>query len=86
MESLWELAQMVRNGCDNEDYKRFAAMIRGRCYRYFLFKGIPPFQAEDLTVDFVTKIVIGLHKYEAREGASFEAWLNTVMQIGRAHV
>ncbi len=69
---------------EEDAYREFARIFRGRFYRYFLTQGMPQFEAEDLAASLTTDALMKVEKYEPREGAAFESWVYQLMRHAAA--
>ena len=66
---------------DEEAFRQFARIVHGRIYHHFFSRcRLPQFEAEDLTVSTITKIVIEFSKYKPKADAKFEAWMMTLVR------
>lgn len=65
---------------DAPAYRDLARFLGPRFYRSFLGAGLPPFEARDEASTLVTDLVIKFDKYAPRDGASFEAWMNSLVR------
>lgn len=67
---------------EQQAFADFAEEFYSWFYHFFLSRGLPEFEAKDLTEDCMAdipmKVVDG--KYEERPDASFAAWVKTVME------
>jgi|GEM_PF-1102845 len=67
---------------DPKAFQDFAKIFGPAFRRYFLLRGLDPFEAEDLAVNLVGDIPMRVidGKFETRTGGSFRAWTLTQMR------
>src|ERR1019366_7566966 len=68
---------------ERQAFLDFAEEFHVLFYRFFLSRGLPPFEAEDLTqssmTDIPMKVIMGM--YRERSDASFAAWVTRLMKV-----
>jgi RNA polymerase sigma-70 factor (ECF subfamily) len=63
---------------EEDAYREFASFFGPRFRTFFLGRGLPATEAEDLAASCVTDISLKVGKYRSLEGGRFEAWVYTL--------
>jgi len=67
-------------GLEERAYEEFADLFGPRFLRYFIRRGLPAMEAEDLAVSCVSDIALKVDRYHRTQGGGFEAWVFTLVR------
>lgn len=74
-----ELARRLQ-ACDEDAFRDFARAFAVIFRSYFIWQGLPAFEAEDLAATCMTEIPLKVSRYRVQETGGFRAWVFALMR------